>query len=162
MDIMNPGQIKDFYHIESEIGEGINSVARGVNLESGEEVAIKIINMKEVGEEDINYLYTEVQILSDLNHPNIVKLKEVFEDKDSFYMVMELMKGGDLAETIGESEFLSEAKAAKILRPIVDAIHYCHEEGIVHRDLKVSFRKFLLILTLPAILISSFFLPFFA
>lgn len=141
MEIMNSGQIKDFYYIESEIGEGLNSVARGVNLSTGVEVAIKIINLKEFCEDDMNYLYNEVQILSDLNHPNIVKLVEVFEDKESFYMVMELMKGGDLAETIGDSEFLAEDKAAKILRPIVDAIDYCHSNGIVHRDLKVTKRE---------------------
>lgn len=143
MDIMNKDDIKDHYHFETEIGEGINTVVRGINLDSGEEVAIKIIQLKEMSEEDMGYLYTEVQIMSQLEHPNIVRLLEVFEDKDYFYMVMELMKGGDLADAINDSGFLLEPKAAKILYPIVDAIKYCHNYGVVHRDLKVSFSIFL-------------------
>lgn len=138
MDIMNKDDIKDHYHFESEIGEGINKVARGVNLETGEEVAIKSIQLKDMSEEDMNYLYTEVQIMSQLEHPNIVKLIEVFEDKDTFYMIMELMKGGELSEAISEHTNYTEPKAAKILYPIVDAIKYCHNFGVVHRDLKVK------------------------
>ena len=114
----------------------MNKVVRGMNIKSGEEVAIKIINTAEMGENDLQYLFKEIQILSEVSHPNIVKLIEVFEDKN-FYLVFELMKGGTLAESVAESEFLTEERASVLLKPIVDALSFCHELGITHRDLKV-------------------------
>jgi calcium/calmodulin-dependent protein kinase I len=74
--------------------------------------------------------------LSEVSHPNIVKLIEVFEDKN-FHLVFELMKGGTLSEMVAENEFLAEERAANLLLPIVDALNFCHEIGITHRDLKV-------------------------
>lgn len=141
MDILNKGKIKDFYHFESEIGASNHSVVRGVHVEEGTEVAIKIISMKNMSEEDMGYLYNEIQILSEVDHPNIVQLIEVFEatEEKIFFMVFEYMKGGTLAEKIGDMDYFPESKAAKILLPIADAMGYCHNLGIVHRDLKVNF-----------------------
>mmetsp|Transcript_10848 Transcript_10848/g.17085 ORF Transcript_10848/g.17085 Transcript_10848/m.17085 type:complete len:183 (+) Transcript_10848:241-789(+) len=81
-------------------------------------------------------LESEVEILSQIDHPNIVKLFEVFNEKTKFYMVMELMTGGELFDRIVEKEHYSEKEAADVIRPIVDAIRYCHSMGIAHRDLK--------------------------
>ena len=53
-------------------------------------------------------------------------------------MVFELMKGGTLSEKVAESSFMQEEKAANLLLPVVDALNFCHEIGICHRDLKVS------------------------
>lgn len=138
MEILNPGSISDHYHIDEDLlGEGMNKVVRGINIKTGEEVAVKIINTKEMGENDLQYLFKEIQILSEVSHPNIVKLLEVFEDTN-FYLVFELMKGGTLSETVAESEFLTEERAANLLLPVVDALNFCHELGITHRDLKVN------------------------
>ena len=79
----------------------------------------------------------EVEILSQIDHPNIVKLFEIFDSKDKFYMVMELMTGGELFDRIVEKDSYSEKEASDTIRPIVDAIRYCHLMGISHRDLKV-------------------------
>jgi calcium/calmodulin-dependent protein kinase I len=139
MEILNPGSISDFYHIDEDLlGEGMNKVVRGVNIHTGEEVAIKIVNASEMSQNEQQYLFKEIQILSEVSHPNIVKLLEVFEDK-SFYLIFELMRGGTLSESVAENEFLSEERAANLLLPIVDALNFCHELGITHRDLKVSF-----------------------
>lgn len=75
-----------------------------------------------------------------MSHPNIVKLLEVFEDAKGgkFYLVFELMKGGTLSEKVAESSFMQEEKAANLLLPVVDALNFCHEIGITHRDLKVN------------------------
>lgn len=138
MEILNSGNISDFYHIDEDLlGEGINKVVRGLTIKSGEEVAIKIINTKEMGPNDLQYLFKEIQILSEVSHPNIVKLIEVFEDKN-FHLVFELMKGGTLSEMVCDSDFLSEDKAAPLLLPVVDALNFCHDIGITHRDLKVN------------------------
>ncbi|KRX01998.1 Protein kinase-like domain [Pseudocohnilembus persalinus] len=81
-------------------------------------------------------LQNEVEILTQIDHPNIVKLYEIFEDDCNFYMVLELMKGGELFERIVEQEHFSEHKAAETIKPIIDALQYCHEMEIAHRDLK--------------------------
>lgn len=141
LEILNAGRIADFYHIEEDVlGEGMNKVVRGLNIKTGEEVAIKIINTKEIGPEEQNYLFKEIQILSEVSHPNIVKLLEVFEDAKGgkFYLVFELMKGGTLSEKVAESSYMQEEKAANLLLPVVDALNFCHEIGITHRDLKVG------------------------
>lgn len=73
-----------------------------------------------------------------MDHPNVVKLYEIFEDEDNIYLVLELMTGGELFDRIVDKEHYSEKEAADTVRPIVDAIKYCHSLGIVHRDIKVS------------------------
>jgi calcium/calmodulin-dependent protein kinase I len=74
--------------------------------------------------------------LSQLDHPNVVKIWEIFDEEDHIYLVLELLKGGELFDRIVEKENYSEKEAADTIRPIVDAIRYCHSLGIIHRDLK--------------------------
>ncbi|EGR29825.1 hypothetical protein IMG5_148090 [Ichthyophthirius multifiliis] len=81
-------------------------------------------------------LQQEVEILTEIDHPNVVKLFEIYEDDNSFYMVMELMTGGELFQRIVEAEHFSEKQAAETVKAVVDALHYCHELNIAHRDLK--------------------------
>jgi hypothetical protein len=61
METLNPGNISDFYHIDEDLlGEGMNKVVRGLNIQTGEEVAVKIINTKDLGPNDLNYLFKEI------------------------------------------------------------------------------------------------------
>lgn len=69
---------------------------------------------------------SEIDILSQIDHPNIVKLHEIFDEKESLELVMELMMGGELFDRIVEKEHYSEKEAADTIRPICDAIKYCH------------------------------------
>ena len=62
-----------------------------------------------------------------MDHPNIVRLFEIFEEDRNFYLVMELMKGGELFDRIVEKESYTEKEAADTIRPLVDAIRYCHD-----------------------------------
>ena len=81
-------------------------------------------------------LITEVSILKSLDHPNIVKLIEIYEDDRYYYLIQEYCSGSELFDKIQEFHSFSERQAAEYLRQILSAIHYCHEKGIVHRDLK--------------------------
>ena len=66
----------------------------------------------------------------------MVKIFEIFDEDDCIYLVLELLAGGELFDRIVEKEHYSEKEAADTIRPIVDAIRYCHSLGIIHRDLK--------------------------
>jgi calcium/calmodulin-dependent protein kinase I len=77
-----------------------------------------------------------VDILSQIDHPNSVKLFEIFDEDDSIYLVMEYLGGGELFDRIVEKENYSEKEASDTVKPIVDTIRYCHGMGIIHRDLK--------------------------
>jgi calcium-dependent protein kinase len=77
-----------------------------------------------------------VENLKKLDHPNILKVYEFYQDKDFLYIVTELCSGGELFDRIIEDKRFSEHTCGEILKQILNAIQYCHKHGIVHRDLK--------------------------
>ena len=82
----------------------------------------------------------EVEILMKMEHPNIIKLYEVFESDNSIYLIMEECFGGELFDRIlariKRNDIYNEKEACKIMQQVIGAIEYCHNNGIVHRDLK--------------------------
>jgi len=128
--------IRDYYHIYEEIGRGgFSIVHRGVDISTGKEVAIKIISKKhEMSSESLQRELDIMRLVKDC--PQVVSLIDVFENDEKYYIVLELVRGGDLLNTILKWDRCSEANAIKILRSILEAISYCHEKGIVHRDMK--------------------------
>jgi len=66
----------------------------------------------------------------------VIKIFEIFDEDDCIYLVLELLAGGELFDRIVEKESYSENEAAETIRPLVDALRYCHQLGIIHRDLK--------------------------
>eukprot|EP01017_Pseudomicrothorax_dubius_P023101 TRINITY_DN2479_c0_g6_i1.p1 TRINITY_DN2479_c0_g6~~TRINITY_DN2479_c0_g6_i1.p1 ORF type:complete len:402 (+),score=120.69 TRINITY_DN2479_c0_g6_i1:84-1289(+) len=78
----------------------------------------------------------EVNILRTLDHPNIIRIYEYYQDEKALYIVTDLCSGGELFDKIIEKKFFNEREAAKILKQIISAVLYCHKHKIVHRDLK--------------------------
>ena len=78
----------------------------------------------------------EVEILAKLDHPHILKLYELYEDQQRYYVVSEYLTGGELFDYIVGSGHLTETEAAKIMHQVLSAVTYCHLNSIVHRDLK--------------------------
>jgi len=129
--------IKNNYVLGDEIGRGgFSIVYHAERKKTAEEFAVKKIEKKKVEGDDIKLLRREIQIMKQLDHPNILKLYEVYEDEESFYLVMELVKGKELFDKIVERGMYSEKDAANIIAQVVSAVDYLHENGIAHRDLK--------------------------
>ncbi len=80
---------------------------------------------------------TEIEILKTLDHPNVIKLYEVYDDERAFYLVMELCTGGELYDYVNAALY-TERQACNIFHSMVKAIAYCHSRGIAHRDLKLE------------------------
>ena len=129
--------IKDTYKIEATLGKGsFATVKKAKNRATGERFAVKVLSKKKMSEEDKKAMENEIEILKQVDHPNIVKLIDVFEDERHWCLVMELMQGGELFDEILEKEHFSEYEAREATKAIIDAIAYCHEKGICHRDIK--------------------------
>lgn len=133
------------------IGRGTYGVVRKVQRqEDGAFLALKTIRKASVP--DLALLQKEVQLLQQMDHPHIIRLFDVLEDDQNFHLITELCTGGELYDQVVEystqGHHFSEYDAARILRNILDAIQYCHAQGIVHRDLKVE--NFLLLTSEPS------------
>ena len=99
-------------------------------------IHLRLAGLAETDVKDKEIFATEVQLLKKLDHPNIIKLYEVYETEKTIYLVTEVCEGGELFYLIVEKKFLTEAQTAVIMRQIFSAIAYLHEHNICHRDLK--------------------------
>jgi len=128
--------IKEEYDFGEELGRGgFSVVVKATKKDTKDVVAVKIIE-KNQSEEELQLLQREIDILKKLHHHNIILLKDVYDEKETIYLVMELVQGGELFDQIVSRGTYSEADAANIVRQILDAVAYMHDNGIAHRDLK--------------------------
>ncbi|KAK3537232.1 hypothetical protein QTP70_003603 [Hemibagrus guttatus] len=118
---------------ETALGEGSFSICRQcTHKKSGQKYAVKIVSkrMEAQTQKEIAALK-----LCD-GHPNIVKLHEIYHDQLHTYLVLELLRGGELLERIRRKQHFSETEASRIMRRLVSAVSHMHDVGVVHRDLK--------------------------
>ena len=101
-------------------------------------VAIKWYKKKWLLDKDIKAIEDEVKVLSTLDHPNIVKLIEVFQDDDYIYIVMEYIKGQTLSEWVKNEKMFSESDVAHVMHQLVSTVNYCHSNCVAHRDIKLD------------------------
>jgi calcium-dependent protein kinase len=128
--------IREYYRfIGGNVGEGSYGIVRiARRLYDGVKRAIKIIPKSRVHRPEV--LIREITILKQVDHPNIVKLYETYEDNRYIYLVMELMEGGELFDRIIEKGHFTEEEAARLFQQMLSAINYLHKHKIAHRDLK--------------------------
>jgi calcium-dependent protein kinase len=133
------GNILDKYTVEKEIGAG--GYARCLllkNKTTGQQYACKELLKNKLN--NVASLKSEIQILIKLDHPNIIKLYEIYENDNYIYLVMELCTGGELFDRIiqktEQGKQFTEKEVAQIFQQMMSAINYCHSNKIVHRDLK--------------------------
>jgi len=135
IDSALPSAITDDFDVGQTLGTGhFSKVKLGTNKKTGEKVAIKIIN-KPTGSK-IAMLKAEVDILMKCDHPNIVKMYKCYETDKIHYLVLELLTGGELFDTIIAKGHYSEADARQVTITLLDGIRYLHTQNVAHRDLK--------------------------
>ncbi|XP_025132762.2 ribosomal protein S6 kinase alpha-6 isoform X4 [Bubalus bubalis] len=130
----NAAQFGEVYELKEDIGVGSYSVCkRCIHTTTNMEFAVKIIDkIKRDPSEEIEILMRYGQ------HPNIITLKDVYDDGRYVYLVTDLMKGGELLDRILKQKCFSEREASDVLFIITKTVDYLHCQGVVHRDLKPS------------------------
>ncbi|XP_073817533.1 nuak family kinase 1 isoform X16 [Musca autumnalis] len=133
-------KLRQRFDIIKKLGQGTyGKVQLGINKETGQEVAIKTIKKCKIeAESDLVRIRREVQIMSSVQHPNIIHIYEVFENREKMVLVMEFAAGGELYDYLSERKVLSEEEARRIFRQVATAVYYCHKHKICHRDLKLE------------------------
>ncbi|KAM8737315.1 ribosomal protein S6 kinase alpha-1 isoform 5-T5 [Acanthopagrus schlegelii] len=124
----------DGYVLKEDIGMGSFSVCkRCVHKATNTEYAVKMIDKTSTDPSE------EIEILLRYGqHPNIITLKDVYDNSKQVFLVTELMRGGELLDRILKQKFFSEREASAVLHTITKTVEYLHSQGVVHRDLKPS------------------------
>ena len=128
----------DIYEVKNKLGKGkFGLVKLGIDKKTGQKVAIKIMKKSNMDSSDLELVRTEIEILKICQHPNIIRLYNVFENADYMYIIMEYCSGGDLFSYLENRNFrVSEKRASTIIHKMSTAVYYMHSFGVAHRDLK--------------------------
>ncbi|EFB25743.1 hypothetical protein PANDA_003662, partial [Ailuropoda melanoleuca] len=137
-----PKELRDQYILSKTLGSGAcGEVKLAFERKTCKKVAIKIISKRkfaigsESGADPPPNVETEIEILKKLDHPCIIKIKDFFDAED-YYIVLELMEGGELFDRVVGNKRLKEATCKLYFYQMLLAVQYLHENGIIHRDLK--------------------------
>eukprot|EP00529_Nitzschia_sp_RCC80_P008670 CAMPEP_0113505414 /NCGR_PEP_ID=MMETSP0014_2-20120614/35301_1 /TAXON_ID=2857 /ORGANISM="Nitzschia sp." /LENGTH=1148 /DNA_ID=CAMNT_0000400719 /DNA_START=66 /DNA_END=3512 /DNA_ORIENTATION=- /assembly_acc=CAM_ASM_000159 len=137
--------IEDVYdgvHTGPVLGSGISGQVRlCTHRATGVKYAVKCLDLGLVDtDEGLAQLREEIFIMCQLDHPNIVRLEEVYESHSEIYLVQELCLGGELFDRLDEQPdyHYTEAECARLVKQMLCAVRYLHSRGIIHRDLKLE------------------------
>lgn len=126
-------KITDFYDFDRKLGEGsYGSVFKVRRKDTGDEFAVKKIGKMQ----NASRIASEIAIMKAVDHPNIIKLRETYQNHDDVYLVMELAIGGELFDRIVDSGRFPEKTAAHCMKQVVGAIGHCHGLNISARGVK--------------------------
>ncbi|XP_078285852.1 death-associated protein kinase 2-like isoform X2 [Rhinoraja longicauda] len=134
-------KVEEFYEIGEELGSGQFAIVRKCSeKQAGVEFAAKFIKKRQVRasrrgvrREEIE---REVHILQQIQHPNVITLHDVYENKTDVILILELVSGGELFDFLAQKESLSEEEATAFIKQILDGVKYLHSKNIAHFDLK--------------------------
>ncbi|KAK7102743.1 serine/threonine-protein kinase par-1-like [Littorina saxatilis] len=132
--------LKNRFELLRTLGEGsYGKVKLACERVTGHQVAIKYVKKSKIqNEADLTRIRREIRILSSLRHPNIVNIRQVYEKKDRIVLVMDCATGGELYDYLNTHRCLPESQTRRFFRQISAALHCIHQNGIVHRDLKLE------------------------
>lgn len=128
----------DYYDVQETLGKGkFGLVKTAYHKKTGKRVAVKVMSKKEMTIADVELQRREIEILKMCQHPNIIRLLDLFENEDYIYIIMENLSGGDLFNYLEKRNFsVPEKRAKELSHQIATALYYLHSFGVAHRDLK--------------------------
>ena len=130
-------QFEDLQLASKVLGKGnFGEVKLAINRRTKDQFAVKVLRKSAMKDDDLTALHAEVSVMSKIRHPHIIRFYEFAQDKHSYFIVMELVDGGELFERIVEKVVYSEREARDLVYVLLDAVHHMHALGIAHRDLK--------------------------
>lgn len=130
-------QFNELYKLGKPLGEGAFSVVKeGTHKGSQKSFAIKIVTKAKLTHEDEVALQDEISILKELKHEHIIRLYDVFDESQYYYLVTEKMEGGELFDRIVAKSYYNEKEARDVCKILFEAMRYCHSKKVAHRDLK--------------------------
>ncbi|XP_055901372.1 serine/threonine-protein kinase BRSK2-like isoform X5 [Biomphalaria glabrata] len=125
------------YRLEKTLGKGQTGLVKlGVHCVSGKRVAIKIVNREKLSESVLMKVEREIAIMKLIEHPHVLGLYDVYENKKYLYLILEHVSGGELFDYLVKKGRLTPKEARKFFRQIISALDFCHSHNICHRDLK--------------------------
>ena len=130
-------EVYDGIHNGPVLGSGISGMVRlATHKATGIKYAVKVLDLGLVeSPEGLRQLREEIYIMCQLDHPNIVRLEEVYESHSEIYLVQELCLGGELFDRLDEQPdyHYTEAECARLVKQMLCAVRYLHSKGIIHR-----------------------------
>ena len=132
----NPVILSD-YNLIKDIGEGNFGKVKLAKLKSTKEkFAIKILDKEKLKTQTKSTLFNEIEIISKLNHKNVIHVEKILEDAKNYYIIMEYCEKGELFDYIVNKERLNPAEASLFFYQLINGVEYIHKKGFAHRDLK--------------------------
>jgi serine/threonine protein kinase len=126
-----------FHYRDIQLGEGAFSVVvEATKKDSTESYAVKVVTKSKLTKEDEIALKDEINILNELRHQHIIRLYDVFDESQYWYLVTEKMTGGELFDRIVSKSYYNEKEARDVCKILFEAVGYCHSKCVAHRDLK--------------------------
>jgi len=127
-----PSRFKSSFTLTRNLlGEGtFSTVKRGYDRDR-KSFAVKVVKKKNLEKEDLEGLRREIDLLSTLQHPNILSFHKVYDEEKWCYIVTEIMRGGDLFDRVSDKSCYEESEAREVCKKLFDTIKYCHEKRLL-------------------------------
>ncbi|OBZ71172.1 Cytokinesis protein sepH [Grifola frondosa] len=125
------------YQLGDSLGKGaFGQVYRALNWATGETVAIKEIQLSNIPKSEIGQIMSEIDLLKNLNHPNIVKYKGFEKTREYLYIILEFCENGSLHNICKKFGKFPETLVAVYISQVLEGLVYLHDQGVIHRDIK--------------------------
>ncbi|ESO04571.1 hypothetical protein HELRODRAFT_79002 [Helobdella robusta] len=125
------------YRLEKTLGKGQTGLVKlGVHCVTGKKVAIKIVNREKLTESVLMKVEREIAIMKLIEHPHVLALYDIYDNKKYLYLVLEHVSGGELFDYLVKKGRLPPKEARRFFRQIISALDFCHSHSVCHRDLK--------------------------